>query len=174
MNEVKIKKYSLDTSAMLQISRMYPADRSPDLFSRVWEKIELAAGSGQIIVIDKVYNELLRKDDFARRWLLERKKIIIHPCDAEVISMAADVVRDFPKLIDPDSEHEQADPYLVAHALMRGYVVVTCELAQKPPLDPKRKKDKIPNVCDHYGIEKIYPKIGAEVAITEFFEALGF
>jgi len=77
MSDTEIKKYSLDASTILQISKMYPADRFPDLFKKVWEKIEKAAENGQVIVLDKVYNELARKDDFAHRWLLERKKVLL-------------------------------------------------------------------------------------------------
>ena len=88
MSDVRIKKYSLDTSAILQISKTYPIH----LFPKVWESIELAAEEGRIFVIDKVYNELSRKDDFAHKWLKERKKKIIKICGAIVEIKAAEVI----------------------------------------------------------------------------------
>jgi hypothetical protein len=174
MSEQTVKKYSLDASAILQISNMYPADRFPDLFEKVWEKIERAAKEGRVIVIDKVYNELARKDDFAHKWLLARKKDIIYVCGHDVIIKASEVIRDFSKLVDPDNEHDQADPYIVAHAALYGYVVVTAETKMPIPLAPGRRKDKIPNVCDHYGVENLYPKIDGTRMVTDLFEVLGF
>lgn len=174
MSDTKTKKYSLDTSAILQISKMYPADQFPDLFSKVWEKIERAAEDGLIIVIDKVYNELSRKDDFSHKWLLARKKEIVVVCDNSVVIKASNIIQDFPKLIDPDSEHEQADPYIIAHALINNYVVVTAETKAHTPIQSNRKKDKIPNVCDHYNVENIYTKIDGDRMIIELFEILGF
>lgn len=174
MSDTKVKKYSLDASAILQISKMYPADRFPDLFSKVWEKLEKAADDRAVFVLDKVYNELARKDDFAHEWLLARKKSVVVICDNDVVLKAVSIVQDFPKLIDPDSEHEQADPYLIAHALINDCVVVTAETKVQNPKDPKRKKDKIPNVCEHYGVENIYPKIDGDRMIIELFEMLGF
>lgn len=174
MEDKKGKRYSLDSSAILQISKMYPANQFPDLFNKVWEKIEKAIDGGVLIVIDKVYAELERKDDFAHNWLKARKERAVVKCDNSVILKASEIIKQFDKLIDPDSEHEQADPYLIAHALLNNFVIVTAETRVQPPIQKNRKKDKIPNVCDHYGVEYIHPKIDGDKMVTELFELLGF
>jgi len=106
--------------------------------------------------------------------VIRKKKSIVVVSDNAVILKAANIIQDFPKLIDPDSEHEQADPYLIAHALVSGCVVVTAEIKAQNPSDPKRKKDKIPNVCSHYAVGNMYPKIDGDRMVIELFEMLGF
>ncbi len=170
MSQTESKKYSLDTSAMLQISKTYPIH----LFPKVWEKIERAAEEGKLFVLDKVYNELSRKDDFTHNWIKSIKKKIVKVSGTIVESKAAEVVIAFPKIIDPDSEYEQADPYLIADALLEVSVIVTCEKPHQLPLQANRLKDKIPNVCDHFGIANIHTQVGGERVIIELFEALGF
>ena len=59
----------------------------------------------------------------------------------------------FPRLIDPDSEREDADPYVVALALEledagQDVVVVTHDVTDRPPL-----KTSVKTACDHFGIE---------------------
>lgn len=57
------------------------------------------------------------------------------------------ILKDFPHLIKGKTEDE-ADPYLVAHGHVHGYVVVTEE---KPSANPK-SKPKIPDVCNAYSV----------------------
>ncbi len=48
--------------------------------------------------------------------------------------------------MDSKATRDSADPYLVALAKVRSFVVVTEE--EKMALQPNSKKTKIPNVCD--------------------------
>ena len=59
----------------------------------------------------------------------------------------------FPRLVDPDKEREDADPYVVALALElkdagHDVVVVTHDVTDRAPVDTSIK-----TACDHFGIE---------------------
>ncbi len=58
----------------------------------------------------------------------------------------------FPRLVDPESEREDADPYVVALALElrdagREVVVVTHDVKDRLP-----RKQSIKSACDHFGL----------------------
>jgi hypothetical protein len=51
--------YSLDSSGILDLFRIYP----PDVFPTIWTQMESAANGGIVFAIDEVYRELEKKDD---------------------------------------------------------------------------------------------------------------
>jgi hypothetical protein len=51
--------YSLDSSGILDLFRIYP----PDVFPTIWTQMELAANAGIVFAIDEVYREIEKKDD---------------------------------------------------------------------------------------------------------------
>lgn len=65
--------YSLDSSGILDLFRIYP----PDVFPTIWTQMELAANSSIVFAIDEVYRELEKKDDGAFQWLKARRTMII-------------------------------------------------------------------------------------------------
>lgn len=70
----------------------------------------------------------------------------------------------FPRLVDPDSEREDADPYVVALALElknagQDVAVVTHDVTDHPPL-----KTSVKTACDHFGL--------AVIDLEEFREAI--
>ncbi len=79
------------------------------------------------------------------------------------------ILRNFPKLIDAESEKDQADPWLVAMLVeimeqdgmfgdQSAYVMVTTE--------SERKATRLPAACKHYNIR--------HMNLFEFFEANEF
>ena len=63
------------------------------------------------------------------------------------------VLADWPRLIDPQGEDEQADPYVVARALelcegVQAVYVVTDDTVNRLPI-----KVSLAKVCDDYGID---------------------
>ena len=62
-------KYSLDTSTFLNaFIRVYP----PDVFPKLWEKINTLIHDGHLKATEMVLEELKRKDDDAYKWVKER------------------------------------------------------------------------------------------------------
>jgi len=71
----------------------------------------------------------------------------------EQIRLVKDILRNFPNLIDVNSEIEEADPFVIALAITDRCTVVTQE--------GRKNIHSIPNVCDHYGVDC--------VSLFEFF-----
>ena len=60
-----LMKYSLDTSTFLNaFIRVYP----PDVFPKLWEKINTLIHDGHLKATEMVLEELKRKDDDAYKW----------------------------------------------------------------------------------------------------------
>lgn len=166
----KKKIYSLDTSAILMLGVFYP----PIRFPLVWEKLDQAARSGRIYLLDKVYDELQEKDDIVAGWVKERRDVLKKKFPNKLMVKVSDVIKTFPRLIDVNNTREQADPYIIVDAQVNGAVVVTHENRMNG-LHPDRKKDKIPNVCEHYGVEYINNLSGYPNGFAmRLFDELGF
>ena len=85
------------------------------------------------------------------------------------LELVPDVLTNFPKLIDPESEKDQADPWMVAMLVeimeqdgmfgdQSDYVMVTTE--------SEKRTTKLPTACKHYNIR--------HMNLFEFFNANGF
>jgi len=171
-NQNNNRIYSLDSSALINLEVYYPQK----LFPKLWEKLAEEIKKGRLYVIDKVYGELQEKDDIVGAWLKEMRSDVRRTFPNSLMPKVYDIIRTFPKLIDINNPKEQADPYLVAYAESCGSIIVTSENRIDNANDPKRKKDKVPNVCEHYGVE--YINNISRRSVNEFalrlFDELGF
>lgn len=165
------KQYSFDASALISLEVFYPQR----IFPKVWEALDNLIDSDSMYVIDKVYDEVMQRDDTVAKWLKQRRLKIKKVFPNKHLGKTSEVVRAFPRLIDINNKNEQADPYLVADAFFTKSTIVTAEHTQGIPLDPKRKKDKLPNVCDHFSV--LYINNWSRISQNEFairlFEELG-
>lgn len=67
-------QYYLDTSAWMDgWIRDYP----PDVFPSIWELLDEEIEKDVIKASEEVYVEIKRKDDGLRRWIKDRKKVLI-------------------------------------------------------------------------------------------------
>ncbi len=170
--DAAVKKiYSFDSSALSLRKVFYPQR----MFPKVWEALDALIDAESVYVIDKVYDEVVHRDDTVGKWLKARRTKIKKVFPNKQLHKTYEVVRAFPKLVDYNNKNEQADPYLIADAIFSKSVIVTAEQAHLFPEDPKRKKDKIPNVCDHYSIEYINnaSRISQNEFAIRFFEKMG-
>ena len=94
---------------------------------------------------------------------------LLIPTSQRQLELVPDILSNFPKLIDAESEKDQADPWLVAMLMeimdqdgmfgdQSDYVMVTTE--------SKRKATKLPAACKHYNIN--------HMNLFEFFKANHF
>jgi len=168
---VSEKIYSIDSSALISLEVFYPQR----LFPKVWDALDALVSAKRLYVIDKVYDEVVTKDDVVGRWVKARRVNIKRKFPNNLMPKTYEIVRTFPKLIDYNNSREQADPYIVAEALISGAIVVTAEQAPTLPLDPKRKKEKLTTVCSHYSVAHLGNSTRGtqnEFAI-KFFDELG-
>ncbi len=138
--------YCFDTSVFINAwNRDYPLD----VFPTVWDNINGMVADFRIVTPEEVRIELERKDDMVLEWANERAHVFV-PIDASIQIVVADILRQFPRLIDTRRGRSGADPFVVALAQVRGLSVVTYE---KPTGNLDRPN--IPDVCMALDIERL-------------------
>src|SRR5580704_1244855 len=110
--------YSLDSSGILDLFRIYP----PDVFPTIWTQMELAANAGIVFAIDEVYRELEKKDDGAFQWLKARRTMIV-ALDTEIQKLVAALLAAHPRLVDTRKNRSSGDPFVIGLAQARGLTV---------------------------------------------------
>jgi hypothetical protein len=137
--------YSLDSSGVLDLFRIYP----PDVFPTIWTQMESAARDGIVFAIDEVYRELEKKDDAAFQWLKARRAMIV-ALDTEIQQRVAAILTAHPRLVDTRKNRSSGDPFVIGLAQARGLKVVSGERASGVIAKPN-----IPDVCAALGIDCI-------------------
>ena len=138
VNDRPRRGYCLDTSALIDLWRVhYP----PDVFPGIWRDLEGSIRKGRIVAPMEVLRELRARDDELLAWAEGNDTMFITLDEAAIATMGR-VIRDFPRLVDPDRTTPDADPFVIALALQNDHRVVTSEKATANP-----DKPRIPDVC---------------------------
>lgn len=163
----KVEIFCVDTSALIRLHRFYPKSVIPD----IWTELDKMFIAGKIISHEYVYQEIVpdpKKMDELGKWV-EKKEKHFKPITQCQLDYIGDVLAKFPKLIDPNNERNQADPWLIA--MMRefkeqeesglfpnetDYFLVSEESTQSDT--------KIPAACKQYGIQHL--------TLFEFFQKM--
>lgn len=139
-------KYSIDTSAILDgWVRYYP----PDIFPPVWNKIDELIDNGTLIATEEVLYELEKKDDAIFQWAKDREHMFV-PIDKEIQIALQSILPEHKKLIDQRKNRSNADPWIIALAIVEQCAVLTGE---KPTNSANRPH--IPDVCKAMGVRWI-------------------
>lgn len=143
--------YVADTSALIEIQRKYPND----VFELLWKNLSKLADKERIISPKQVLEEINRfaKEDYLKKWAADHRKIFKEPTPAQILKIK-EILSQYPRLINPASEHEQADPYVIALALcgeiqtklFRNIRVVVTE-------ESFVQQNKIPFVCSKLSVQ---------------------
>ncbi len=139
--------YIFDTNAFSQLFHSYYRKRFPTLwihFDELTEDELITSTREALREIDDDRVESLRE------WAADNKELFPSP-DAEEAAFVARIFSNphFQQVIEQKKFYKggkNADPFLVARAAILGGTVVTLE---------KKKPNgaKIPNICDHFGID---------------------
>ena len=141
----KAAPFVLDTCALTWAMRdAYPIDIAPGF----WEKLEQAVNAGIVISNEMVFREIKQQDDSLYAWCNQLPQLF---CDIDqaILDKAAELVGNYPKMINPLGEKDGADPFLIAQAILCNGVVVT----QEKIAGPTANKIKIPDVCCLIGLK---------------------
>lgn len=143
--------YCIDTSAWIDLKEIYPFGVFPSL----WNKLDTLIQNDVLISPHQVYVELKQWEDDVFRWVNKRKKLF-RQLDEERIAVAKEVLNKFPTLTDPQKETEDADPFVIALAIVETKNLQL--LGDQCAVVSQEKgrvgtKMKIPDVCNHYGIK---------------------
>jgi hypothetical protein len=159
--------FCFDSSALIVLHRYY----GQDLISDIWEELEQLFNNNKIISHKIVFDELTtqaRNQDSLSKWM-SSKRVHFKDKTGTQAKFVESIINKFPKLIDPDREKDEADPWLIALVLEersqgnlfspnREYILVSQENVRSP--------HKIPAVCKHYGIK--------HQSLKDFFKYLGW
>lgn len=129
-----------------------------DIFTGLWERLAELARSGRLVAPREVLRELEKGDDELVPWAREHAMMFQDPDEQQLVTVQA-ILRQFPDFVDPDKETPEADPFVVARALVgkasqsasmlpQIWVVVAEENRRRMP----EQRPRIPDVCDHYEI----------------------
>jgi Domain of unknown function (DUF4411) len=139
--------YSIDTSSLMDWQgRFYPADVFAGLVSRMDTLVRVGRLLAPALVreeVDKVGTAALKK------WT-DANPVMFVPT-GEIVAEAQSIQGQFPDLLDPKAEYEEADAYVIALARARGGTVVTQETSASEKHSPKRTH-YIPDVCRDLGL----------------------
>jgi hypothetical protein len=131
--------HCIDTSSLIEAwRRAYP----PDTFPGLWARLEEAVESGDLFSSAEVLRELEEVDDGLAQWARDHRSMF-KPLDDQVQEIAERLINDYDGFVDVASGRSDADPFVVATAIVLGATVVTQERSSGPGGHPK-----IPNVCD--------------------------
>lgn len=139
--------YSVDTSSFMDWqARYYPVD----IFSSLATRIDGLIAEGRLQAPELVMEEIkvVGTTDLIT-WAKARKILFIRT--QELLAAAQRIQAAFPGLIDPKSQYEEADAYVIALAQMRNGIVVTQETTAAEKRKPPRSH-YIPDVCRELGV----------------------
>ena len=140
--------YVLDSGPLIDIFRHYYRTRFPSL----WEAFDAMVIEGRITSTREVFNELESHGDDLATWCKKNRQQVFITPSAEELAFVRKIfeVRHFQAMISKKVRLQGssvADPFVVARAkcLENGCVVTTEKYSPNA--------GKIPNVCEHFGVD---------------------
>lgn len=139
--------YSIDTSSLMDWhDRYFPVD----IFVGLVGRMDALVGAGLLLAPALVKEEIDKMGSQGlKAWTDGHKSLFVKTGD--LLAPAQAIQGQFPELLDPKSEYEEADAYVIALAQVRGGIVITGETSASEKNKPKRKH-YIPDVCRDLGI----------------------
>jgi hypothetical protein len=146
-------KFWLDTSVFITAAS---GNLAFDLRPEFWETLESDAKNDLIASPMFVYREIVDlsgRDDELARWALRMKAgcpLFVEPDESSVdaFTQIANYVHQFADPSEGDEFLNVADPWVIAHALAGGTVVVS----EEKLVGQGSKRLAIPNVCEYFSV----------------------
>lgn len=154
-------KYVIDSSAILAGAEF--GNYEKEYFNHYWENLDKKIQNGIIVSTERVYNEILNKDDDISIWARENRSIFQIP-SPDVLKLVGALHKTFPKWYGKNKNKENwADSQIIAFAKHHNIVLVTQEGWNWNAKSDK--KFKIPTICSKLGAcchigQKFDPGIG--------------
>lgn len=135
--------YIIDTSSLIELGHLYPLETP--VFAIFWNRIKELVEEKRLISLSFVKEEL--KDDDARDFFSDNSAFSV-PFTEKLQNTVKMILMKYPDMIRLRSSHSSnADPFLVAAAILEGYTIVTEE---------KLSRDfSIPNIASAFGVRTI-------------------
>lgn len=137
--------YCIDTSSLITgFKRLYPAQ----VFVGLWRQIDALVEEGRLRAPEEVYRELEDQDDELTKWIKRHRTMFIAP-DYYQTAVISQIAVAFPSLSKSKVSANTADPWVIALAESKGYIVVSEERGGSV------QNPKIPQMCQHYRLTHI-------------------
>ena len=150
--------YVIDSSSLIDMKLYYRMSS----FKTLWVRINDLIRQGRLAAPMAVLEELEYKSDELTAWAQEHNESFFYSDSEYSLGQVSRILKQFPNLIDPNREREQADPFVIALALDRRdgpqqtfnrfNVCVVTEERINSHRGGKTQKTKIPEVCDFFKI----------------------
>ena len=139
-------KYTLDYNILINMERLYPRE----IFVSLWDLIEDLASRGEVCICDAVLRELQRGDGDLHAWA---KKLhgFTCPTHRDEALTVKDIAEDHPDWVR--GRDNEADPWVIAHGLQEGRVIVTEEKRKGP--NTADRNQRIPNIASKYKVQVV-------------------
>lgn len=97
---------------------------------------------------EEVLNEVKKKEDGLHAFIKEHQEQVVVALDEEIMAGTKEVLAEFPRFAGEMRGRNKADPFVIATAKARGFVVVTEEGSRGT-----KNRPKIPLACQHFEVE---------------------
>ncbi|MBX7229628.1 MAG: DUF4411 family protein [Burkholderiaceae bacterium] len=145
--------YLLDANVFIQAKNLY---YGLDFCPAFWEWISANNTKGQVISIDKVFDEIIAGEDELTDWVKNVGNTLFRPTNTLVITQLTKVSDwAMTQNYEPGAINDffqGADYYLIGHALAGTHIVVTHEVVSN-----STKRIKIPNACAGLNVKFMTP-----------------
>jgi len=130
-----------DTSALIGA---WHAHYPPASIRGFWAFLDEAMHDGRVIVPSLVFDEIVEQSDGLSRWLRDRHQLVVPPGE-DVQRFAGYLQATYRFAVGRD----KADPFVIAEAHVRVFVVATYEGRSPTGKTAKSKKDvdSMPTIC---------------------------
>lgn len=135
--------YGIDANILIFLGNNMPIDVYPG----VWEQLEELIADGRALMPRDVYDELTMVDDSCAEWAKARQGFIEEPGDRHV-SLVRDITDSYPGWVR--GRKNAGDPWLIAHADIGGYTIVTNEGRRGRGVENQNLG--VPNVADAFEV----------------------
>jgi rRNA maturation endonuclease Nob1 len=161
--------YCIDTSALIDLKLLYRMKTFPSLWCNLSDLIK----DDRLISSRQVLEELKKKDDELLCWARKSTKMFKVE-DRDQINTAQEILRRFRDLVDPNKQIPDADPFVIALAVVKNRQISLfgekCIVVTQEKRAGAGGRPRMPDVCSVYGIECFY----GSTALAEFFEREGW
>ena len=148
----EFKIYCIDASSIINLfhPRGLPYPPYPsDIFEGLWKKLEQIIKNGQLISHITVFEEVSKRDDDAKNWCKNHKKIFrdIDDCQREQIEKSKTKYSKSHWETEINRKgKEWADPWVIALAICEKAIIVS---------DEGNSQHRIPYIANHFGIKTL-------------------
>jgi hypothetical protein len=127
-----------------------------------WEKMAQHIELKNILILDKVFDEIVAKEDLLSAWIKKIRGLeqISHK-KSQIIENYGNIIKHIENsgfynsiALNDWSKETKADPWIIATAMTYNYTVITFEdFNHGLHINQPSKNPKIPNICQHFSIK---------------------